>query len=171
VAHPLLHQKQMTLISGDHNSPGHRLYSHSEDIKKRQDKLREQREQEEEKRLKRVPVAPPQHFDAVKYQQKLLERARKIDTARKRQEEKAQQLAQGYSFCEFLCKTLMHLAELTFQPTLNTSYQMKKDRVRHSNDKSNSSLIDPWFQPSVTMNAIDRFALRSSLLFLCGCNM
>jgi hypothetical protein len=122
----------MTLVSGDRNSPGHRLYSHSEALKKKQDKLREHREQEEEKRLKRVPVAPPQHFDAVKYQQKLLERARKIDNARKIQEDKAQQLAQGHAFGLLLCKSVTHVAELTFQPTLNTSYQMKKDRVRHS---------------------------------------
>ena len=161
----------MTLVSGDHNSPGHRLYSHSEAMKKKQDKLREQREQEEERRLKRVPVAPPQHFDAVKYQQKLLERARKIDTARKRQEDKAQQLAQGHAFCLLLCKSVTHVAELTFQPTLNTSYQMKKDRVRHSILKNISSVIDPLFQPSVTMNAIDRFALLRPLLLLCGCNI
>jgi len=140
-------------------------------MKKKQDKLREQREQEEERRLKRVPVAPPQHFDAVKYQQKLLERARKIDTARKRQEDKAQQLAQGHAFCLLLCKSVTHVAELTFQPTLNTSYQMKKDRVRHSILKNISSVIDPLFQPSVTMNAIDRFALLRPLLLLCGCNI
>ena len=97
-----------------HNSPGHRLYSHSEAMKKKQDKLREQREQEEEKRLKRVPVAPPQHFDAVKYQQKLLERARKIDTARKRQEDKAQQLAQGHAFCLLLCKSINACSRIDF---------------------------------------------------------
>jgi hypothetical protein len=42
-----------------------------------------------------VPVAPPQHFDAIKYQKRLLERARNIDLARKKQQEEARQLAQG----------------------------------------------------------------------------
>ena len=83
---------------GEHESTGIRLYKQSESIKKKHEKLREQKEQEEEKRLQRVPVAPPTHFDAIKYQQQLLERARKIDTARRRQQEEAQMKAQGVRF-------------------------------------------------------------------------
>jgi hypothetical protein len=81
--------------ASDRDSPGLRLYKRSELIKKKHEKLRENMEREEEQRLHRVPVAPPQHFDAVKYQQRLLERARNIDTARKKQQEKAQLQAQG----------------------------------------------------------------------------
>ena len=64
-------------------------------IKKKHERLREEKEREEEERLHRVPVAPPQHFDAIKYQQGLLDRARSIDAARKKQQERAQLQAQG----------------------------------------------------------------------------
>ena len=64
-------------------------------IKKKHERLHEEKEREEEERLHRVPVAPPQHFDAIKYQQGLLDRARSIDAARKKQQERAQLQAQG----------------------------------------------------------------------------
>jgi hypothetical protein len=84
-------------LRADHDSPGLRLYKRSEAIKKKHEHLREQKEKDEEERLRRVPVAPPQHFDAIKYQQRLLQRARNIDLARKKQQEVAQQQAQGLS--------------------------------------------------------------------------
>jgi hypothetical protein len=83
------------VFKGERDSPGIRLWKRSKDIQKKHQKLREQKEEDEEKRLQRVPVAPPTHFDAIKYQRQLLERARKIDTARKRQQEQAQLQAQG----------------------------------------------------------------------------
>ncbi len=87
--------KLTCVFKGERDSPGIRLWKRSKDIQKKHQKLREQKEEDEEKRLQRVPVAPPTHFDAIKYQRQLLERARKIDTARKRQQEQAQLQAQG----------------------------------------------------------------------------
>jgi len=92
-------------------------------MKKKHEELRVKKEQEEEKRLQRVPVAAPQRFDAIKYQQQMLERARKIDALRKHGELQAMQQAQ----------------ECTFQPEINTSYQMRHEK------------------PSVAMSAVDRY--------------
>jgi hypothetical protein len=87
--------KLTCVFKGERDSPGIRLWKRSKEIQKKHQKLREQKKEDEEKLLQRVPVAPPAHFDAIKYQQQLLERARRIDTARKRQQEQAQLQAQG----------------------------------------------------------------------------
>lgn len=119
------------LYAGQRDSPGLRLYKQSEQIKKKHNNLRQQKQHEEQERLQRVPVAPPQHFDAIKYQQELLKRARNMDVARKKQEDMAQHEAQGgtYLLAFVLYSKLTINAELTFHPKTNSTYQMKRDRV------------------------------------------